>query len=167
MRHQNKSITTGFMRVIIAAAFLFIIFPAANAETDGGESPANPVMAETGADGVQRLEITLDSYSFTPTYIIVQSGKPVEFTLKNVATLAPHNFRIDAAADGLSPDRDVAPGKAETYPAVGAHLRHALPEIRTIIFGSTERRPRPPGRPGGIVPGTSSTPARECRVPDS
>ena len=56
----------------------------------------------------------MDSYSFIPAHIIVQSGKPVEFTLKNAATLAPHNFSIDAPQDGLYLDQDVEAGKSAT-----------------------------------------------------
>lgn len=112
MQYQN--ITIRFVQMIFTTAFIFMINPSVFAETHDNQIATNPVMAETGTDGVQRLEITLDSYSFTPAYIIVQSGKPVEFTLKNVATLAPHNFTIDATADGLYLDKDVDPGKTAT-----------------------------------------------------
>jgi plastocyanin len=77
-------------------------------------TPAAPVTAETGADGIQRLSITLDSYSFTPASIVVQAGKPVEFTLKNVATFAPHSFKLDAVEDGLDLYQEVEPGKTAT-----------------------------------------------------
>jgi uncharacterized cupredoxin-like copper-binding protein len=75
---------------------------------------AVPVTAETGADGIQRLSITLDSYTFTPANIVVQAGKPVEFTLKNVSTLAPHSFKLDAVEDGLDLYQEVEPGKSAT-----------------------------------------------------
>lgn len=114
MPYKNKTVTINFIQMIFITAFLFMIIPPAIAGTHDNQTATTPVMAETGTDGIQRQEITLDSYSFTPAYIIVQSGKPVEFTLKNVATLAPHNFRIDAAADGLFLDKDVEPGKTAT-----------------------------------------------------
>ncbi len=41
-------------------------------------APPPPVTAEVGPDGVQRADITLDSYSFTPAHLIVQAGKSVE-----------------------------------------------------------------------------------------
>jgi len=63
---------------------------------------------------VQHLAITLDSYSFSPAYIIVQAGKPVEFTLKNVSSVAPHSFKIDAPADGLNVYQEVEAGKSAT-----------------------------------------------------
>ena len=114
MRYRDKHITARFMQMIFITAFLFMIVTPAIAETHDKQAATNPVTAETGPDGVQRLEITMDSYSFTPAHIIVQSGKPVEFILKNVAFLAPHNFRIDASADGLFLDKDVEPGKIAT-----------------------------------------------------
>ena len=114
MQYQNKNTKTILIQAVFTAAFLFLIIPSVNAETPDNQTATNPVTAETGTDGVQRLEITLDSYSFTPAYIIVQAGKPVEFTLKNVATVAPHNFSIDATADGLYLDQDVEPGKTAT-----------------------------------------------------
>jgi len=107
--------------------FSFLITPQAIA---GGQNPYEgtevntekpvsstypvPVTAEMGTDGVQHLAITLDSYSYSPAYIIVQSGKPVEFTLKNVSSIAPHSVKIDAAADGLNIYQEVEPGKTAT-----------------------------------------------------
>lgn len=77
------------------------------------EAPAAtaPVSTELGADGVQRLSIRLDSYSFTPSHIIVTADKPVELTLENVARLAPHNLKIDAA--DLTVSQDVKARKTE------------------------------------------------------
>ena len=102
------------MRITLTTIFFFMFIIPAIADTHVNQSSTNPVTVEPGTDGVQRLEITLDSYSFTPAHIIVQSGKPVEFTLKNIATLAPHNFRIDAPEDGLYLDKDVEAGKTAT-----------------------------------------------------
>jgi len=53
------------------------------------------------ADGVQRAAIVLDSYSFTPSHLIVEVGKPVELTLTKEG-FAPHDFVIDDPASGLS-----------------------------------------------------------------
>lgn len=72
-------------------------------------APLAPVTAEVGSDGVQRVTITLDSYSFKPAHLIVQAGKPVELTLTSVATLAPHNLVLKDAAAGLSMAQEVGP----------------------------------------------------------
>jgi plastocyanin len=68
------------------------------------------VHSEMAADGVQRLQITLDSYKFTPAHIVVEAGMPVEITLKNEAVFAPHNFRIDAPDEALNISQDLSPG---------------------------------------------------------
>ena len=63
------------------------------------------------ADGVQRLEMVLDSYSYSPQHIIVQAGVPVELLLTSVTFLTPHNFILKDEAAGLSIDLDVGAGK--------------------------------------------------------
>ena len=68
-----------------------------------------PVTAEVGSDGVQRASVTLDSYSFTPSHLIVQAGKPVELTLTSVTTLVPHDFVLKESAAGISVAQEVGP----------------------------------------------------------
>lgn len=102
------------MYITTIIAFYFMIITPAFADSNVIQPATNAVTAVAGPDGVQRLEITMDSYSFNPAHIIVQTGKPVEFTLKNVATLTPHNFRIDAPKDGLYLDKDVEAGETAT-----------------------------------------------------
>ncbi len=63
------------------------------------------------ADGVQRTTITLDSYSYAPSHIIVEAGKPVELTLTSVTMMIPHNFIIKDPAGSLSIEQDVSAGK--------------------------------------------------------
>jgi plastocyanin len=76
-------------------------------------APAAPVTAELGADGIQRVTITLDSYSYTPSQLIVQAGKPVELTLTSVTTIVPHNFILKDPAIGLNVEKDVSAGKTD------------------------------------------------------
>lgn len=71
------------------------------------------VEAVLGADGVQRATILLDSYSYTPSHIIVQSGKPVEFTLNSNTLLTPHNFVLKDAGLGVDIDETVWGGGTE------------------------------------------------------
>ena len=73
-----------------------------------------PMVIPVGADGVQRATITLDSYSYTPNHLIVESGKPVELTLTSVTTIIPHNFIIKDPAGSLSVEQDVSAGKTAT-----------------------------------------------------
>ena len=114
MLKVKKNITCKLNATFLIAALLVINVPVVIADTHDSQPVSSTVTAETGADGVQRVEITLDSYSFTPSHIIVEHGKPVEFTLINVASVAPHNFHVDASADGLYLDADVEPGKTAT-----------------------------------------------------
>ena len=127
MQKISKNSLRPILWMASVVTFSFLTNPHANADAKnpyGGtevknEEPATmaaavPVTAETGTDGIQRLAITLDSYSFAPAHIIVQSGTPVEFTLKNVSTLAPHSVKIDAPADGLDLYQEVEPGKTAT-----------------------------------------------------
>lgn len=73
--------------------------------------PSVPVVVPVSADGVQRATVTLDSYSYTPSHLIVEAGKPVELTLTSVTTIIPHNFIIKDPAGSLSVEQDVSAGK--------------------------------------------------------
>lgn len=71
------------------------------------------VEAVLGADGIQRATILLDSYSYTPSHIVVQSGKPVEFKLISNTLLTPHNFVLKDAGLGVDIDETVWGGGTE------------------------------------------------------
>ena len=73
--------------------------------------PAAPVVAELGADGVQRTTIVLDSYSYTPGHLIVQAGKPVELTLTRATLVTPHNFLLKEPDAGIAIEEDVGHGE--------------------------------------------------------
>ena len=78
-----------------------------------GES-GTPVEVEIAPDGVQRVSITMDSYSYTPNHLVVRVGKPVELTLTSVTILTPHNFVLKEPAAGLTVEQDVGAGKTAT-----------------------------------------------------
>ncbi|MBH0191769.1 MAG: quinol oxidase [Nitrospira sp.] len=69
--------------------------------------PGSTWRVPVDSDGVQRVRVILDSYSFRPYHVIVGAGKPVEVTLTSVTMLTPHNFIIDA----LSVKEEVGAGK--------------------------------------------------------
>lgn len=82
-----------------------------------GAEPASigpPFTVPVDSDGVQRTTVILDSYSYAPAHLIVEKGKPVEFTLKSVTTLTPHNFIIKDPAGSLAVEQDVSAGKTAT-----------------------------------------------------
>jgi len=90
----------------------FAVPPGSRAADKPSSEPG--VIVPIDKDGVQRLTMILDSYSYSPDHIIVQAGHPVEVLLKSVTTITPHNFIIKDEAAGLSLDRDVGAGKSVT-----------------------------------------------------
>ena len=80
---------------------------------DAGEPISSPPMTIPVAEnGIQRATIALDSYSYTPSHLIVKAGQPVELTLTSVTTIIPHNFIIKNPTGDLSVEQDV--GASET-----------------------------------------------------
>lgn len=75
-----------------------VLWLAADVLAIDAEPPGSPWRVPVGADGVQRVRVILDSYSFRPYHVIVEAGKPVELTLTSATMLTPHNFIIDALA---------------------------------------------------------------------
>ena len=72
------------------------------------------VIVPVSADGVQRMEVMVDSYSFTPNRLIVKENIPVELTLKSVSWIVPHNFVLKSPDAGLEIETDVPPGETAT-----------------------------------------------------
>ena len=57
--------------------------------------------AAIDSDGVQRVEIVGDSYSYDPNHIIVKAGVPVELTFRKIPGITPHNMIIHAPEAGI------------------------------------------------------------------
>lgn len=78
----------------------------------------NPALAHDSTPApqpdAQKVEIVVDSYSFTPDTIKVTAGRPVELTLRSVTSLIPHNFTIDDPASGLNLDVEIPSGEDVT-----------------------------------------------------
>lgn len=73
--------------------------------------PGSPMVVSISPDGVQRATVILDSYSYSPNHLVVESGKPVELTLTSRTTFIPHNFVMQELSAGLSIEQDVGAGK--------------------------------------------------------
>jgi plastocyanin len=104
--------TAGFFTtwsMAVMASALLAVTPAYAADQ---QAASVPVALETDADGVQRATVTLDSYSYTPSHLVVQVEKPVELTLASVTMLTPHNFVLKEPAAGLMVDADVKAGNS-------------------------------------------------------
>lgn len=89
-----------------------VVSVAVNAAEESRSS--QPTIVTFGEDGVQRVTIVLDSYSYSPDHIVVQAGKPVELILTSITTIIPHNFVLKDGASELSVERDVSAGKTLT-----------------------------------------------------
>lgn len=96
-----------FLSLIVLGVLSFPAAHAADADAGG------PVTATMDADGVQRATLTLDSYSYTPSHLIVEVGKPVELTLKNESGFVTHNLVLNDPASGLNLKQNVGGGDTE------------------------------------------------------
>ncbi len=76
--------------------------------------PSPPFLLPVSADGIQRAIVTLDSYSYSPSHLVVEAGKPVELTLTSVTLITPHNLIIDDPAAGFSVEQEVGARKTVT-----------------------------------------------------
>jgi plastocyanin len=85
--------------VLLAIACLLI------ACTSGTDRPPVSAEADIDTDGVQRIEVSMHSYYFEPSRIIVHAGKPVEIVLKNSSHIIPHGFTIADESLSVSEDK--------------------------------------------------------------
>jgi len=72
---------------------------------------AGTVIVPVSEHNVQRLEITADSYSFTPSRFVVKQNIPVELTFKSVSWIVPHNFVLKSPEAGLAMEKEIGPGE--------------------------------------------------------
>lgn len=113
MRTVSTRESRGTLLALLCAALAVQPFSGLSFARESSQgSTESPVVAELGPDGVQRLTLTLDSYSYVPNRIVVQAGKPVEFVLKSATVLTPHNFVLKDG--GFSIDQDVSAGETKT-----------------------------------------------------
>ncbi|MFH0341418.1 MAG: cupredoxin domain-containing protein [Chromatiales bacterium] len=75
-------------------------------------SPAEPFVVHPDVRGVQSVEVSLDSYSYTPGHLVVHAGKPVLLLLRNTALFAPHNLVLADPQAGFRLRQEVAAGES-------------------------------------------------------
>jgi heme/copper-type cytochrome/quinol oxidase subunit 2 len=102
-----------WLHILLMIGLLTSVVETIAVATEPAQS-GHPMVVPLAADGVQRATITLDSYSYAPSHVIVEAGKPVELTLTSVTTIIPHNFIIKDPAGDLSIEQDVGAGKTVT-----------------------------------------------------
>ena len=103
-----------FMRkscgVLGVVGWFIVAFVTIGQAADGSEL-GPPIVVTISPDGVQRAKVILDSYSYSPNHLIVESGKEVELTLTSITMITPHNFIIKDSAGSLFIEQDVGAGK--------------------------------------------------------
>ena len=88
------------MRILRAsAAVLMLLLGSVGLAQDAKE---NRFVAIIGADGVQRAEITGESYSFDPDVIVVKVDVPVELKVKKAGGMTPHGITLKAPEAGIN-----------------------------------------------------------------
>ncbi|MDR4484229.1 MAG: cupredoxin domain-containing protein [Nitrospirales bacterium] len=58
----------------------------------------------------QQVMISMESYVFTPSEVMVKMGKPLTLTLSNQSFLVPHNFLLDDPSGMRLVDVDISSG---------------------------------------------------------
>ena len=99
------------MKHVSKMLFFVFIYCSISLSAFATQEESKPFEAKLSEDGIQRVEVIVDSYSFDPNQIIVAVNKPVEITLKSVTKIVPHNFTLNYPEAGLNIDQDISPGK--------------------------------------------------------
>jgi plastocyanin len=58
----------------------------------------------------QQIFIRMESYSYTPSEVVVEAGKPITLILSNESFLVPHNFLLDDPGGIRLVDADISSG---------------------------------------------------------
>ncbi|MCI0453914.1 MAG: cupredoxin domain-containing protein [Candidatus Dadabacteria bacterium] len=101
MKNIIKLLTLLFITVLLFTTYLAFVY----------DKESKAIEAKLSEDGVQRVDVIVDSYSFEPNQIIAVVNKPVEITLRSVTTVVPHNFNLNSPEAGLNIDQDISPGE--------------------------------------------------------
>jgi hypothetical protein len=94
-----------FIALLLVPVFLFTVCLAF-----GADEGSQAFKAKLHPDGVQRVDVKVDSYSFEPNHIIVTVNKPVELRFRSVTSITPHNFVVNHPEAGLNVDQDISAG---------------------------------------------------------
>ena len=110
--------------------------------TSGSKIPVTEMTARSDASGVQRVEVEVHSFYYKPSRIVVESGKPVEMTLKFENLFTPHNLTCEHADAGIRIDKSAGfmsfrrtkhirftpttPGEYSFYCGVDGHMKKGM-----------------------------------------
>jgi plastocyanin len=112
-----------------------------HAQTSESSSPQ-----ETEPFG-QQVMISMESYAFTPSEILVKANEPVTLTLSNRSFLVPHNFLLDDPNGIRLVDEDISSGDTKavtlTLTKVGSYSFYC---DKQLLFFPTHREEGMEGR---------------------
>jgi plastocyanin domain-containing protein len=106
MDQPEGKVEEKFAKIFIGLILLGLV-KVATAFTAAPESVIVPV----SQDNVQRLEITIDSYSFTPSRFVVKQNIPVELIFKSVSWIVPHNFVLKSPEARITIEKEIESGE--------------------------------------------------------
>ena len=118
-----------------------------------------PVVVPVADDGVQRITMEMDNYSYSPSHIVVEAGKPVEISFVSVSDWTPHDFVIDDPVFGQKIEVIVGGGKTKTVtftPAAPGSF--AFYCSKDIPFAKSHREKGMEGKIEVRAAGSSETP---------
>jgi plastocyanin len=109
-----------------------------------GPRPVTTFEASPDPAGVQVVLVSLHSYYFDPSRIVVHAGHPVELELHNSSLFVPHNFTISdsslSISKGVGPKRTHAvrftpahPGEYEFFCHVGGHAKKGMRGTLVVV----------------------------------
>ena len=75
--------------------------------------PADSSLPHLETPGGQQVLISMESYSYTPSEVVVEAGKPITLTLINESFLVPHNFLLDDPGGIRLVDADISSGDTQ------------------------------------------------------
>ncbi len=71
---------------------------------------SDPLYAQSDEPFGQQVMISMESYAYTPSEVVVEAGKPLTLTLSNQSFLVPHNFLLDDPSGMRLADVDISSG---------------------------------------------------------
>ncbi|RJQ47186.1 MAG: quinol oxidase [Nitrospiraceae bacterium] len=110
---------------ILAILFLSPSLFAGTAHGGGSAGKQTIYTATVDKDGIQKVEISGSDYYFDPDHIVVKKDIPVEFTVRKMSGIIPHNIVIESPEASMNIRETISrdprvirftPTKTGTYP---------------------------------------------------
>ena len=127
---------------LVRVAAAAVLASALGCGTSGSKIPVSEVVAKPDASGVQHVVVEVHSFYFKPSRVVVESGRPVEMTLKFKNFFTPHNLTCDHADGGIRIDKSAGfmsfrrtkhvkftpstPGEYPFYCGVDSHMKKGM-----------------------------------------